>query len=150
MKTIKLHTALKLNNRLAGEVARLQSILSRENSRRDDNPSKVDASVVDSNLKETRAKLVALKSAITVANIGIYPVLAHMEETKSALSFYQGLNTREGMETISTHTTNLSLMHKAYLNREAVEALVTKLQDDVNASQDEVDVYNASTTIEVA
>lgn len=149
MKTIKLHTALKLKNRLAGEVARLQQVLARENSRRADNPSKVDRAVADTALQTARNKLVAIKSAISAANVLIYPTLARMEETKSALSFYQGLNTREGIETMFTHTGNIDLMHTAYLNREAVDVLVAKLQDDINALQDSVDAYNASTTIEV-
>lgn len=149
MKTIKLHTALKLKNRLAGEVARLQQVLSRENSRRDDNPSKVSRSDTDLALQAARAKLVAIKSATSAANVPIYPALAQMEETKAALSFYQGLNTREGVETISTHTGNLSLLHTAYLNREAVDALVSKLQEQINSLQDEVDAYNAATTVNV-
>jgi hypothetical protein len=149
MKSIKLHTALKLKNRIAGEVARLQGVLARENSRRDDNPSKVDAAAVDAALQAARAKLVDLKAAISVANVPIYAALATMEETKAALAFYQALNTREGVETMFTHTGNVDMMHRAYLNREAVDALVTKLQEQINSLQDEVDGYNSATTIDV-
>ena len=149
MKTIKLHTALKLKNRLVGEVARLQSVLARENSRRDDNPSKVDAGKVDSLLRTTRHKLVRLKTAIAAANIPIYAALARMEETKSALAFYQTLNTREGVETVATYKDNVTYNHTAYLNREAVDELVASFQEEINAAQDEVDSFNASTTITV-
>lgn len=148
-KTIKLHTALKLKNRFAGEINRLQQVIQRENARRSDNASKIDVGVVDATLKETRLKLRNLKGAIAAANVPIYPLLAELEETKAAIAFYQGLPNREGTEVVYTHTGNLEYTWASYLNREKIDALVIELQERVNNLQDEIDTFNAGASVVV-
>ena len=47
---MKIHKALKVKNRLAGEVARLMEILKRENSRRSDDTSTVERAAIHKQL----------------------------------------------------------------------------------------------------
>ena len=150
MKTLKLHTALKLKNRLAGEMTRLQQIVRRENSRRNDNPSKVKTGDVFAELNSTRTKLVALKSAIAAANVAIYPKLAEMEEIKSFIVFLQTLNTREGEEVAFVGgDKTATYTWQVFLSQEVVDSMVKMQQDKIAELQDEVDTVNAATTITV-
>ena len=66
---MNISKALKIKNRLVGELVKLQEIAKRENSRRNDNISKVDCGEVFNQIGVTRTKLVALKSAIVEASV---------------------------------------------------------------------------------
>lgn len=149
MKTIKLHTALKVKNRLAGEVARLQSILARENARRNDNTSKIVCADISIQLDAARKKLLSVKTEIAKANVPIYAALAELEETKAQIAFYSTLPVREGYEIIPTPTGSLDYTWTSYLNREKLDNLVAELQKRANDLQDEIDAYNASATVSV-
>lgn len=148
---LKLHSALKLKNRIAGEIARLQNIVKRENSRRDDSTSQVNVADTLNFIEANVTRLTKLKAAIAKANTGIYEVLAMMEETKSLIAFYQSLDTRDGKETVYVGGPDgyVTYTWKAFLNREAVDEKVRSLQEVVNNLQDAVDTYNASVEIEV-
>jgi hypothetical protein len=149
MKTIKLHTALKVKNRLAGEVARLQGILARENARRNDNTSKIIRADILNQLDAARKKLLSVKTEIAKANVLIYAALAELEETKAQIAFYSALPVREGPEIIPTHTEKLEYVWTSYLNREKLDNLVAELQKRANDLQDEIDAFNAGATISV-
>jgi len=149
MKTIKLHTALKIKNRLAGEVTRVQEILRRENARRNDSVSKVDRAALFNVLTETREKLVKLKSEIAKANVPVYPLLARMEELKSYIAFLAGLPVREGPEVVPSISETLSYVWASHINQEEKDKLLAETQEEINNLQDEVDAINASITIEV-
>jgi len=93
---MNLAQALKQKNRLAGELARQQQILQRENARRSDSASTVDREDVLNRIVELSEELGELKGKITKANVNIYPALERMAEYKSLIAFYQGLPKREG------------------------------------------------------
>lgn len=146
---MNLAQALKQKNRLAGELVRQQQILSRENARRNDSVSKVDREAVWTKVVELSTKLGELKGKITVANIGIYPMLDKMAELKARITFIQGLDKREGEEITSVGYNSEKLVYtwNSCINQEKCDALVVKLQEEINALQDQVDNYNATTTI---
>lgn len=149
MKSIKLHTALKVKNRLAGEVRRLEHVLVRENSRRNDNPSKVNIGDIYAQLRSTRAKLVSIKAAIAAANVPIYSALALLEEAKSEMAYMGTIPDREGEEVIPTHTGQLTYQWTAYLNRATIDQYNVELQKKINNFQDVVDSFNAATSITI-
>jgi len=146
---MNLAQALKQKNRLAGELVRQQQILQRENARRNDNVSKVDRDAVWAKILELSTQLGELKGKITVANIGIYPMLERMAELKARISFIQGLDKREGEEITSVgyNQEKLTYTWNSCINQEKCDALVVKLQEEINALQDQVDVYNATKTV---
>lgn len=146
---MKISKALKVKNRLAGEVAALQDIFKRENSRRNDNPSKVDCAEVANNLSTKLKELIDLKGKISIASSGIAYKLAELAELKLRKNFLASLPTREGAEVsfVGRDQEKLVYMWTAFLNREAVDASLTTAQDQINHLQDEIDTYNASTDI---
>ena len=149
---MNLAQALKLKNRLAGELVRQQEIVKRENARRSDNVSSVDRNVAFTKAIELSDKLSVLKGKITKANVNIYPALERMAELKSRIAFIQGLDKREGPEVayqwIGKEQKQVDYIWSAYINQETADTMVTKLQAEINTLQDQVDDYNASTQIE--
>ncbi len=149
---MNISKALKVKNRLVGEVNRLQEILRRENSRRNDNPSTVNVEETASNLESTRIKLIALKGAINKASSPISEKLAMLGEIKNQINFYNSLPTREGEEVtlVGSNREKLSYQWNAFFNKEKVDLFVKTKQDVINATQDEIDTFNAQTQVDFA
>jgi hypothetical protein len=146
---MNLAQALKQKNRLAGEINRQQTVLQRENARRSDSVSKVDRQAVLDTIYKLSAELGELKAKIAKANVGIYHAIERMAEYKSLISFFQGLNKQEGEEVSFVGRDNEKLTYKweSLVNQENCDARVADLQTKINALQDEVDTYNATTQI---
>lgn len=146
---MNISKALKVKNRLIGEVNRLQQILSRENSRRNDNPSEVNAEETANLLIETRQKLISLKGAIGEASAPLSKKLSFLTEQKAAINFYNSLPTREGEELtlVGANREKLAYQWTAYLNRESVDSIVKELQNSINETQDQIDDFNARTQV---
>lgn len=147
---MNLAQALKHKNRLAGEIVRQQQILHRENARRNDSVSTVDRGQVLANILKLSNELGTLKAKIATANIGIYPLLERMAEYKSLIAFYQGLPKQEGQDVqfVGRDQEKLTYTWESHINQTRCDELIAKLQEDINAWQDEVDAYNATTTID--
>lgn len=141
--------ALKVKNRLVGEVNRLKEIIRRENSRRDDNPSKIDVNSVVEEFLKASTRLSILKGEIQKANVGIFDSLALLEESKNSLNWLKTLPTREGEEVDFIGRDQEKLTHKwtAYYNQERLDKEVKKLEDFISLLQDGIDEYNAKTTV---
>jgi hypothetical protein len=147
---MRLSQALKRKNRLAGELARLQAVLQRENSRREGSSSTVDREAVFNQIAEVRRRLIELKTGITQANLDIYPKIAEMAELKSFIAFLSALDTKHGVhaEVVGHYQTEpRDVRYDAYLTREKVDALVVETQRRIEKLQDEIDVHNASRSI---
>ena len=150
-KTLKLHTALKLKNRIAGEVARLQRLIVRENSRRHDNTSKVDVGGLFNQLNNARINLAHVKGELAKANVSIYDKLAALAEAKSYMAFLDTIPTKEGEEKAALGYKGdiVSYQWAAYVNQAAIDELKVKQQTLINDLQDEIDAYNAGAAITV-
>jgi hypothetical protein len=148
---VNLARALKVKNRLAGELTRLRRVLSRENSRRNDNTSKINPKEIDNLIGATVLKLIATKSAITCANIDIYPQLAKLEEIKSQIAYFQILPIKEGVDkqAIGYSKEVIEYTWTAYLNQEAVDKKIKSLQITADELQDEIDTFNAKTMVTI-
>ena len=146
---MKIHQVLKQKNRLAGEVASLEAIARRENSRRSDNPSTIECGKIFAELTKTRKLLVEIKGAIAKASAPIAEKLALLAEGKAEKTFLESLPTREGVElvTVSHGLPPERLEWKAERNRALVDALRAAAQVRINELQDEIDLFNAVTDI---
>ncbi len=144
-----LFQALKTKNRLAGELVKLNEVLERENSRRNDNPSNVDCNMVWGQIIEKSDKLGQIKAAIAKANINIYDKIERMAELKSRISFINDLGKREGPEIVLVGRDNEKLEYSwnSFINQERADDLIHSLQEQINTLQDEVDLFNAKTEI---
>lgn len=141
--------ALKLKNRLAGELNRKQQILARENARRNDSVSKVDRMAVWTEILALSDKLGELKGRITQANVSIYPALERMAELKSRIAYVENLPKREGeeLEYVGRNDERVSRNWDSYINQEEADRLVAKFQTEIDELQDKVDTFNATTQL---
>lgn len=146
---MNLAQALKLKNRLAGELVRKQQILERENARRNDSVSKIDREAVWNEIVEISDKLGELKGRISRANIAIYPSLERMAELKSRITFLSNLPKREGEEVsfVGRDSEKLIYTWDSFINQERADEEVADLQEEINDLQDKVDAYNATTQL---
>ena len=127
----------------------IQEIDKRENSRRNDNISKVDCGEVFNQIGVTRTKLVALKSAIVEASVGVSLQLAKLSEIKTYINWLSGLPVREGEEKVAFGSAREPQTYNwtATINRENLDSLLNNLQGDANSLQDEIDEFNAKTQV---
>ena len=148
-KYMNLAQALKLKNRLAGELVRKQQILERENARRNDSVSKVDRETIWHEIIELSDRLGELKSRITQANVAIYPSLERMAELKSRIALIERLNKREGEEVnlFGRDNEKLTYTWDSFINQERADDEIAQIQEEINSLQDIVDVYNATTQL---
>jgi len=145
---MKLAKALKEKNRLVGEVNRLKGLIQRENSRDVKSTSKVDVALLWDALTNATTNLIAIKTAIFKANIGIYDKIVRMGELKAKAEWIKTLDTRDGIVEDNAHYGNpIVREYKAYLNTEAIDDLTVQLQEEIVVLQDEIDEYNATLTV---
>lgn len=146
---MKLSQALKIKNRLAGEISRLQQILQRENARRSDSVSTVDRSEVYEKIVKLSEELGSLKAKIANANVGIYAFLERMAELKAHIAFLVSLPKREGTELVPLNGDQKPLEYKwdSYITQEKCDEKVAALQLKIGELQDQVDAYNATTNV---
>ena len=142
--------ALKIKNRLVGELNNLQQIFNRENSRRSDNASTVNASEVYQKIDNTRSRLIAIRGAINKASAPISIKLVALAENKQYINFIKSIPCREGEEItlVGGNREKLSYEWKALFNRQKLDEIEESLQLQINNLQDEIDQFNASTIIE--
>jgi hypothetical protein len=145
---IKLKMALKLKNRLVGEIQRLKSIISRENIKREDQERKINSLMLMRTQLTVRInELINIKTSIAKANVGIYDKIVEMEENKSLIAYWERFNCEESRETIydSVPPTQLKLIPA--IDRMLVDEIIVDLKRKIDVLQDEIDEYNAVTYI---
>lgn len=146
---MKLSQALKLKNRLAGELSRLQNILYRENSRRSDNPSKVNQAEVWAQIQKLSDELGVLKAKISAANIGIYPAIERMAEFKSRITYIATLPKRDtpDIQLIGRDQEKVEYTWTPFINQQMADELTATYQKQCDELQDKIDAYNANTDV---
>ena len=148
MAQVRIRKALQVKNRLAGEVAQLGKLIQANNSHRE-GQAKFD--VLELILKRSDAvrKLIAVKTALAVANVSIYEKLARMAELKNEISLLRGLNTNEGEEEHGYGVNAKTVKVVATVTAAQVEDNVNKLTLEIEKLQDEVDYFNSTTEITI-
>jgi hypothetical protein len=141
--------ALKSKSRMAGELVRLQAILQRENARKSDSVSTVNRQEVWDKIVKTSNDLGELKGKITIANIGIYPVLERMSELKSRIAFINNLPKKAGTEVEPSYGNQERITYTwdSFITQEKADEMIVLLQQEINTLQDQCDSYNGSTEI---
>jgi DNA repair exonuclease SbcCD ATPase subunit len=145
--TITLAKALKVKNRLAGRLAKVQSEIQQFNSvleGAEQPPIK--------KLAEERERLVALllalKAAISQANAEVQPLIFELAECKAGVEFFHRVNTRHGTQGMFPGT-DQPMVFTAVLRKEEVDARVAALERRIDDLQDRLDQYNQATRIDL-
>jgi hypothetical protein len=94
-------------------------------------------------------ELISLKAKIQKATAPIAEKLIELAELKGEISFYQSLNTKSGIVERDNWDNDKVVTEewKAYFDQDAVDDILRTIQTKIENLQDEIDEYNASTSI---
>jgi len=160
---MKLAKALKLKNRLAGEITRLKGIIQTRNVVESGHEKIYDVQyIVETGLPKVIKNLVSVKTGIALANAkeahgsvefyqttpywkifmiseirGLIDALRKMDTKNGKVSEYRGM----GAEVISVEYVGL-------VKQQDVDRIVLAYEKDIDRMQDELDAYNATVDIE--
>lgn len=151
---ITLNKALKIKNRLVGELQKLQDTAREMNTMPVENREEKSVNLLEvwENIQKVSNKIVELKSKIALATAPITPLLIDLAETKSTISFLESLPIREGTEdTTVGYGLNSSLKTvrwNSFIDQRKKNELVKNNQERIDSLQDQIDEFNATTKIE--
>jgi hypothetical protein len=151
---ISLAKALKIKNRLVGELASLQAVARQHNSLPIESRGEKSVSLdkVWEDIQNTSNRIVELKSKIAVATAQIAPFLVDLAETKSTISFLETLPIKEGKEdTQIGYGVNSSLktvVWNSFIDEASKNKLVKENKNRLDLLQDKIDEFNAVTKID--
>lgn len=151
---LSIAQALKEKNRISGRIAKLQAQVYNSNKYTDKKVPDVYADKLLIKLQEEWAHLVDVKMRLSKANIGISDKLVSLTEAKAELQFWNSFrNAGQQIEVEDDHeyvgNQYVKVQKNAYHtitsaqvleNQDRVQSLIEKLQD-------EIDVYNGTTSI---
>jgi hypothetical protein len=145
---MKLVKALKLKNRLAGNIARTQALIERENSQPEKTYNHEKITLLVDNLFNDRNELIELKAKIQVKTAPIAHKLIKLAELKGEITWFQELNCREGEFNQGYGAEKDIIVYKAYYNQDTIDQMVGTIQEQIDELQDEIDDYNATKSIQ--
>ena len=148
MAELTLAKALKVKNRLAGRLAKVQADIQAYNSVPQGQADQVNVPALMQTREELVGALVGLKTAINDANREAQRDIYDLAEKKATAQFLAGVNTRHGPQpAVYPNTTEVSYV--AALKKADVDALVVRLENDIDQLQDRLDQFNHDRRVEV-
>jgi hypothetical protein len=148
MAEITLAKALKVKNRLAGRLARVQADIGAYNSVPQGQADQVNVLALVKTREELVGALVSLKTAINDANREAQRDIYDLAERKATAQFLAGVNTRHGPQP-PVYPSTVEVHYVAALKKADVDALVVRLENEIDQLQDRLDQFNHVHTIEV-
>jgi hypothetical protein len=141
---MKLAQALKLKNKLAGEVARLKELLTKQNVRSVKQAFDYNNIEVLANLRVKIAELVAVKAVIGAANAEIYGQIFRLAELKGLVTALNGLDSRHGIfvEHGNYGGDPVEVEYVAQIRKAEVDKLVAGFQEEIQSLQESLDEFN--------
>jgi hypothetical protein len=147
---ITLSKALKLKNKLVEEFNTTLSDVTRYNSTDVDETSIINASESYEKAKQVQTELINLKTQIHSASAPVRSKIFELGETKSLLGTFKHLTTRSGVVKESGYSgSGLVRTYAASIDELTKRAEIKRLEVLIETLQDELDVFNASTLIEL-
>jgi hypothetical protein len=148
MADITLAKALKLKNRLAGRLAKVQSDIQLFNSVPEGQAGQVNVPALAQTRGELVEALVTLKTAINEANRAVQRDIFDLAEKKATAQFLAGVNTRHGPQP-AVYPSTTEVNYVASLKKADVDALVARLEAEIDQLQDKLDQFNHAHRIDV-
>lgn len=148
-KMVSIARALKEKNRVAGRLAKAREQVGKENSKEKKVPRGVDVKAAYAEAKTLRDRLVAIKTAIAVANQPIVGKIVELAEVKSEIAYLNTLNVQEGVFEESNYAGKLVKEYDAVLKNAEVLSEVDALQRRADELRDALDEFNASVKVEI-
>ena len=148
MAEITLAKGLKVKNRLAGRLARVQADIQAYNSAPEGQAGQVNVPALMQTREELVSALVGLKTAINDANREAQRDIYDLAEKKATAQFLAGVNTRHGPQP-PVYPSTTEVNYVAALKKADVDGLVAGLEKEIDQLQDKLDQFNHDHRIEV-
>jgi hypothetical protein len=148
MAEINLAKALKVKNRLAGRLAKVQADIQVYNSVPEGQVGQVDVPALVKARDELIEALVGFKTVINEANREIQRDIYSLAEKKGTLQFLSGLNIKHGPQP-AIYPSTTTVNYVAALKKADVDGLVQRLEKEIDQLQDRLDQFNHDRKIEV-
>ena len=148
MAEITLAKALKIKNRLAGRLAKVQADIQAYNSVPEGQADQVNVPALMQTREQLVGALVGLKTAINDANREAQRDIYDLAEKKATAQFLGGVNTRHGPQP-PVYPATIEVTYVAALKKADVDALVAGLEKEIDQVQDRLDEFNHAHKIEV-
>jgi chromosome segregation ATPase len=145
-QSIKLCRALKLKNRLASRLGRIDQLIIAHNSSIKDH-SEYDARDLYKQRMLLAQQLVQLKVDISSANAAVQNQIYEIAECKSLCATLAKVNSQHGPHTKS-YGESLQ-MYEAQFRKADLDKEIRKVEREVDRLQDELDEFNHKTHIQV-
>lgn len=145
--SISLAKALKLKNRLAGRINRVEQDITAFNSVLTEQANQVDVKALWGQREEMSAALTVLKSTIMATNQEIQPFIIRQAELRATIAFLKGLSTQDGLVRHSYQNTDM--VYVAALKKADVDAKINAYEDEIDNIQDRLDEFNQRTKIDI-
>jgi hypothetical protein len=146
---MKLAKALKLKNKLAGEVAELKDLLAKQNVRSSKQKFDYNNAEVLANLRGKIDELIKTKAAIGAANAEVYDKIFRLAELKGLVTNLSTLDTRSGvfLEGGDYGRTPMEVEYNAQIGKVELDKLAATLQSEIQSLQDSLDEFNYTRTV---
>jgi hypothetical protein len=148
MAEITLAKALKIKNRLTGRLAKVQADIQAYNSVPQGQVDQVNVPALVKTREELVGALVGLKTAINEANRETQRDIYNLAEKKATAQFLAGVNTRHGPQP-PVYPSTIEVNYVAALKKADVDALMVRLENEIDQLQDKLDQFNHVHKIEV-
>lgn len=146
---MKIAKALKLKNQLAGEVAQLKDLITKQNSRSSKQKFDYDNREVLTRLRTKVAELVKVKAAVAAANAEVYDKIFRLAELKGLVMTLTGLDTKAGVfhEGRGFGEAAYEVEYVAQIGKVDVDKLVAELNTEIQSLQDALDEFNFTRSV---
>jgi hypothetical protein len=148
VREVTLAKALKVKNRLAGRLAKVQADIQAYNSVPEGQAGQVNVPALMKTREQLVAGLVSLKTAINEANRAAQREIYDLAEKKATAQFLAGVNTRHGPQP-AVYPNTTEVHYVAALKKADVDDLVVRLEKEIDQLQDRLDQFNHVHKIEV-
>jgi hypothetical protein len=148
---MKIASALKLKNQLAGEAAHLKELLTKQNSRSTKQKFDYNNHEILTQLRAKLDVLVKVKAAIAAANSEVYGKIFRLAELKGLVTTLNNLDTKCGIfhETAGYGEIAHEVDYAVQINKVEVDKLVAEAKAEIQTLQEDLDTFNFTHNVEV-
>jgi hypothetical protein len=158
---MNISQALKLKNRLAGEITRLKDRMISCNSRKEGENKTYDAMSVLTEVLRRIDDIATVKGSISLANAGIQGEgfsgtdnpgpkdIFLMAEFRGLISSLRQMSCKEGtyLESVGYSSESSTIQYKCDISQSKADSAIKDLERQINDIQDSLDRFNATTEI---
>lgn len=150
MKKVTITKALKVKNRLSGELNRIRDSISQGNSREE---SRHETEYIKGRIDKEQSvynDLIEIKAGIQVATAPIAHKLVQLSEEKAKLAWLGKISTKEGTFDVGSRydvAIQKTETYKVVWNTDNIRQKIEDTRNTIERLQDEIDEYNATTVV---